>query len=113
MAIGNQDFTMFAGETKNLVVKISDSNGSVMDLAGLISAKWVVKSSMKTTATTLISKDTSNNGVTVTNTSQGELEIRIDSGDTSNLHGTFYHVAEIVDSLNNHSTIMFGKVSIT
>lgn len=112
MAKSNQDFEMFAGETKKLVVKVTEGNSTTpMDLAGLISAKWVMKNSSKSTSTVLVSKDT-NNGISVTNAGLGELTIVVDSNDTSNLYGLFYHYAEVVDSLGNHSTILFGKVSI-
>ena len=93
-----QNFSMYAGDSKEIVVPVvgvTSLNGST--------AKWIMKNN-----TSQVLKDTIS-GITLTGT---EVHIRLDPIDTSTLSGMYYHEAELTDQLGNVSTIFTGTVII-
>lgn len=101
----NQDFEMYAGDTKKINVTATE-NGSPMDLTGA-TIKWgIVKNSVK-----VVSKDLTN-GISITNPLGGNFTITLNPADTSTINGNYYHEAEVTDSVGNISTIMTGVIKI-
>lgn len=98
----NQDFDMYAGDTKDIVVTMSDSaniDGSTV--------KWGLKKSVKDTM--LVSKNTGGLGITVSGTA---FTVRLNPSDTLGLSGRYYHEAEVTDVLGNVSTVTVGHITI-
>lgn len=100
----NQNFEMYAGDTKNIEVTIAGVN-----LTGA-SVKWALKRTVYE-ADAVISKDTTG-GISITNASGGVFVIALAPGDTTSLSGDYYHEAEITDSASNVSTVFTGKATI-
>ncbi|MBW7475967.1 hypothetical protein K0T92_14570 [Paenibacillus oenotherae] len=97
-----QNFTMYAGDTKEIVVTIPD-----VDLLGA-TIKWAM---LKTaTGPTIIQRSTTV-GIIV-DADAGTFTFKLESADTENLYGQYYHEAELTDVLGNVSTIMTGAVFI-
>jgi hypothetical protein len=105
MTTKNQNFEMVAGDSKNVIVTVSDA-----DLTGA-TIKWAMKRSVSS-ATANVSKDTTSGGISISDATGGIFTISLIPADTSALKGDFYHEAEITDAQNNVSTVMTGRISI-
>lgn len=103
--IKNQNFTIFAGDSKNIIAKVLDENNLPADLTGC-SIKWALKNSVDTIEN-LILKTTPNINIV-----GNEVHIKLVPDDTKNLVGTFYHECEVVDTAGDVSTIFTGMVII-
>lgn len=97
MTLANQNFTMIAGDTKNIVV--TDVQGT--NLSGS-TIRWILKK-----GSTILTKTTSS-GITISGTT---FTIRLNSSDTANLTGPYYHEARITDVAGNVSTAMKGCIT--
>ena len=75
MASENQDFTMFAGDTKVIALSVLDGDGTVVNLTGLNSAQFVIKKYASST-TASVTK-TLGSGITNDTPTQGILQITI------------------------------------
>lgn len=101
MAELNQNFTMFAGETKNIVVPVTSDNPD-LDLTGA-DIKWEVRQKQYS-ATHVILKESPD--ITV----EGNvLTIHLKPPDTKDLSGTYYHKCLLQDS---GSVLFTGIVKI-
>jgi hypothetical protein len=107
MALVNQDFEIYAGDTKNLVVTVTKSDGTIAPLIGDVTVKWVAVRGKDI----VISKDTTN-GIAITDDANGEFTVRLDSVDTKTLLGSLKHEAVITDGLGNVSTVMVGTIKV-
>jgi hypothetical protein len=97
----NQNFSMIAGDTKNLVITIPE------DLTGC-TVKWGLRQRQYSTEN-FISKSTSD-GISINGT---EITIKLAPADTQALGGTYFHECEVTDQLNNVSTIFTGMCTIS
>lgn len=101
----NQDFSMYQGDTKNLVVSVTKDDGSELDLTGC-TVKWaILKSTTNSEKLVLIETPrirTDNNTIT----------IPISSTDTLNLLGKYYHECKLIDTQGNASTIFVGYITL-
>lgn len=103
----NQNFSMFSGDTKDLIVAVTD-NGQAIDLAGS-SIKWAMKRSVRDVQS-IIQKETGGGGIVASSSS---FTVRLNSEDTENVvPGRYYHEAEITDVVGNVSTVMTGTITI-
>lgn len=102
MTAKNQNFSMVAGDSKEIIVTIAD-----VDLFGC-TIKWVAKRRVSD-AQHKIKKDNLD-GVSITTAST--FTITLKPSDTKGLSGSYYHEAEITDAVGNVSTIMIGSMSI-
>ncbi|WP_413309844.1 BppU family phage baseplate upper protein [Bacillus sp. 1P10SD] len=104
MTAKNQNFSMYAGDSKNIVVPVTKDDGSNVDLTGA-TVKWVLKKYDHDTTNILLKESE----III----QGnEITLPIKPPDTSELAGTYYHECEIKDQNENVSTIFVGLVSI-
>lgn len=101
----NQSFSIYAGESKNIVVPITKEGGTDIDLTGVI-IKWIVKQRDSST-TILIEKDTP-----IITADGNVLTIPLRPSDTTGLSGTYYHRCELIDSHDNDSVLFTGFISI-
>lgn len=104
----NQNFEMFAGDTENVVVTVTEG-GSPINLSGA-TIRWVMKRAGSVTP--LISK-TSPAGITITDTAGGKFTISLMPADTEDQRGDYYHEAEVTDASGNVSTVMTGRAAIS
>lgn len=105
----NQNFEMFAGDTKDIVVTVDDGDGIPVNLTGA-SIKWVLKKATVTGAQQVLK--TMANGIFLTDPLAGEFTVRLATADTNAISGKFYHEAEVTDSSGNVSTVFTGTVKI-
>lgn len=105
-----QDFKMYAGDTKDIVVTVKTASGAVVDLSSA-SVKWALK--RHTHGPHDVFKKTGGGGITITDVLGGVFTVRLNSIDTKDLHqGRYYHEAEVTDMQGNVSTVMTGTVTL-
>lgn len=104
----NQNFEMYAGDTKDIVITVTNANGAVVNLSGA-SVRWALK---KNVSASQNAYKTTSSGVTLTSPSAGVFTVRLSAGDTQGLQGRYYHEAEVTDVLGNVSTVTTGYVTI-
>jgi hypothetical protein len=109
MAMFDQDFEMFQGDTKQLVVSVVDGDGLAVDLSGATITWKLFKSKSGNVAD--VTK-TIGNGLTVTNATAGEFTVDLAEADTVNLIGTYFHEAKVQDIRGYKTVVMVGKVTI-
>lgn len=100
----NQNFSMYSGDTKVLIIPVTKPDNSGVDLSGA-SVKWVAQGEDGTT--NVISKQTP---VIITN--GNEIQIKLLPIDTRDLVGMYYHECEITDQSGNVSTIFTGYITV-
>lgn len=105
------DFTMYAGDTKVLAVTVLDNVGDPVDITGTDIRWWMAKNAKKIGADVLLKKETGGDGIVITDGPGGVFEVTLDSADTENLKGPYYHEAE-VDDAGVISTVLTGKATI-
>jgi hypothetical protein len=106
MTAMNQNFTMFSGDSLTIVIPVKKGDGTLLSLGGC-TIKWALKE--KDISPVPILLKTTESGIS---TATGEVSIKLDPADTSELAGTFYHECEITDPLGNVSTVSAGYAAI-
>ena len=114
MTSEDQNFEMYAGESKVITVTVMDDATPPVpiDLTGA-SIEWIVKRS-EDDAVGLITK-TVGAGIALLNqtTHKGEFTITLAPADTASLGGaSYYHEAEVTDVATNVSTVTRGILTI-
>jgi hypothetical protein len=109
-----QNFDMVAGDSKDLVVILSNS-GAPVDLSGL-SVTWSLKGVTKplnplTGGQTAgdIHKDMSQ-GIVIKDAAKGVFVVQLRRDDTLYCEGIYNHEAKLIDSAGNTSTVSMGRV---
>lgn len=103
----NQNFSMYQGETKNLVVPITDENGNNLSLTGS-TITWALRQRMTSTSN-LITKSTPSQITINSNT----LTVHLLPTDTASIKGAFYHECKMTDTSGNVSELFTGLATIT
>lgn len=108
MTMTNQDFQIWAGETKQLIVTVTDGNGIIVDISGSqITWRLLDKNNY-----TIMTK-TLGNGVTLTDPTHGIFMIQLNPTDTANLGISRYsHTAKITDLFGNVSVLLVGSITL-
>jgi hypothetical protein len=101
MTATKQNFSMYSGESKVVIVSVTKENNAFLDLTGS-KIKWSFNNVLKT--------DT--NGIALSNPTNGEFTIYLNPADTQNLEGIYYHQAIITDAQGNVSPVMTGNITI-
>ena len=107
----NQNFTMYAGDSKVLLYTIKGDSGETLDVTTLTSAQFVIKqypdSSVK-----LLDKDFPDSGVGISNGPEGIISVSLVPADTKDLNpGEYYHELRIV-LFGSTSTVAIGVLKI-
>lgn len=102
MTAKNQNFEMYAGDTKTVTVTVSG-----VDLTGA-SVKWAAKKSIYNVEPDIY-KETAD-GLMIA--ASDSFVIALAPEDTAALVGSYYHEAEVTDAAGNVSTVMTGTVKI-
>lgn len=103
-----QNFTMTAGDTKTLVVSVTDAEGSAVNITGA-TIRWVCKRSLGKAAS--ISKTTVL-GISLTDAVNGQFTVTLNPSDTDDLAGIFQHEVELTASDGTISTILSGTMKV-
>lgn len=103
------NFTMVAGDTKELIVSVRTTNGSAVNISGA-EIKWQCARSHGKPS--VLSKDTTNLGVTITDGPNGIFKVSLDPEDTEDLRGTFFHEAQVTFSDGTISTVLTGTMKV-
>ena len=104
----NQDVEMVAGDSKIIEVTCRDDAGVILVLTGF-TVRWALADD---TGTLLVEKDNipaGEGGVTITNAVGGIFQVELETDDTEDLYGEYYHEAEIEDGDNNLLTVTKGE----
>ncbi len=104
------NFTMYSGDTKNLEITVKDEDDVAVDLTDC-ELFWEL-SLIVGLNPPLISKELGS-GLTVVDAATGRFDIKIESGDTEGLVGSFVHEVRMIDDDDNVSTILQGTVTIS
>jgi hypothetical protein len=101
----NQNFSVYAGDTKNIIITTTTEYGTPLNLTGA-TIKWRVRK--KEFSPIIFSKESPN--ITVFG---NEITIPLAPVDTDNLSGsTLYHECKITDQTGNVSTLFTGFLTI-
>ncbi len=108
MAEREQNFELWAGETRNLVIDVFDKNDgdSALDLAGS-AVTWRLLYG----ATVVLTK-TVGGGITLSTTVRGRMSVPISAADSNQTSGIYTHQARVVLADGNIETITIGTVVI-
>jgi hypothetical protein len=110
MATTDQNATIYAGDTVNINVVVTDpATGDPKNLAGA-TVQWAMFREYK--GTVVLTKDT-DAGITITDEANGALTIALDASDTENVRPDIYaHEVEVTDSGGNVSTVTTGYITL-
>ena len=101
------NFAMVAGDTKGLVISVTDAAGSPVNITGATIAWHAAKSFRKTA---IITKAVGS-GVAITDGPNGVFTVQLDAADTEDLVGDFLHEAQIIVG-GEISTVIQGTMKI-
>jgi hypothetical protein len=99
-----QDFTMYAGDSKALVVTVADKV--------LTGASVIFKMAPTRDSTAVITKTTEDGSIVLTAPATGELTIALYPVDTLALSGKYYFEVQVTDSDGDIATVTTGKCKI-
>jgi hypothetical protein len=102
----NQNFDMYAGDSKNIVISVVDEANKPLNVEG-VTVKWILRPTQPITAPNILDKTTPE-----IETAEDKVTIKLLPQDTETLYGNFYHEAELTDQIGNVSTIMVGSIKI-
>ena len=102
------NFSMFAGDTKVLVVSVVDVTGQPVDITGTL-IRWQLAKSVRDAAA-LIEKSV-DDGIEITDLPGGLFTVTLNPADTLQLTGTYYYEGEIDDG-GVISTVVSGYMQI-
>jgi hypothetical protein len=109
MAAEAQDFRMRSGDTKDLVISITDNADAAVDITGAT----IVWKAFNNAGTVVVEKATdSANGVEITDGSGGICKVHLLPADTASLAGVYNHEAEMTDVIGNVTTTTVGKMNV-
>jgi len=112
MAKLEQDFRMWQGETKLLIIHVEDGQGDPVDITGS-SIVWVMQRQTYNTTQPRIEKSTPI-GIDVLDGPAGIFQVRLDPADTLGLPaGNYLHEAEVTDSGGQVSVVTIGCVRLS
>lgn len=110
MTQAGQDFSMWQGENKKLLVQVLDCNDDPVNLTTISDLEWVMQTGFYLVDPKVIKK--LGTGIEITDALDGRFEVELDPGDTEELAGFLQHEARLVDMDGNKYTVMIGRAKI-
>jgi hypothetical protein len=104
-----QNFEIHAGDSRDIVVTVTDSQGGAFDLTGAAIAWQLARSAGSTSPA--VSKSLGG-GIAITDGPNGVFTVTLDPADTAALSGLYYHEAEVTDGAGNRSTVLSGVATV-
>lgn len=108
MAKERQDYEMWAGDSFQLDVEVTDGNGEIEDISGYY-IEWVLAE--RAGADPEIVKDTDGD-VTITDGPNGTFIVDLFPPDTTGIYGKYHHEAQATDDTGNEITLLTGNATI-
>jgi len=109
MTATGQNFDIYQGDSKQVIITTYDENDAILNLTGY-DITWVL---YKSTTKELILSKTLGDGITVPTPSNGEIVINFLPEDTENvIPNTYLHECEISTSPTDVSTVTTGSVKV-
>jgi hypothetical protein len=105
----NQNFSMYAGDSKNITITVTNDDGTVLNLTNA-TVKWALKKRVKSTVNEIYK--TTTDGIVITDSLNGVIKINVTPNDTTNLSGMYYHECEVTDQSGNVSTVTTGYITV-
>ncbi len=99
---------MYSGDTKNLLVEVTDENNNPVDITGAQSIVWALISGDKV----ILRKTLSSGDITILDGARGLFKIILQAADTLNLNGQYRHECRLVTADGTSSLIFVGTVKI-
>lgn len=110
MTISGQNFEIYQGDNKQIIITVKDDNDALLNLDGY-SAVWCVHN--QSPSNIVFQKSTATGGITIPNPANGQLVITLEGNDTATLPPkTYGHQCEILDGLGNHATVTAGYMKV-
>ena len=106
----DQDFNMFAGDTKTIQVTVTDANtGLAKDITNA-TISWALQQVYKT----IIEKSTTTGGIVITDAVNGVFQILLLPIDTEGFSTGFYtHQALVIDNNGTSEVVFTGTITIS
>lgn len=109
MTYTGQNFEIYQGDTKQIIITVYDEDGAILNLTGY-NINWVM---YKSTTKELILSKSLGSGITVPTPSNGQIVIDFLPVDTENvIPNTYLHECEISTSPTDVSTVTTGAVKV-
>lgn len=102
------DFTMVAGDARDIEIPVADETGAALNLAGY-TVRWGL---FNMAGAKLLEKTLAAGGVVVDAPSSGVILVPLEPLDTSGKAGLFRHECEITDGNSKPYTVAQGEVEI-
>ncbi|MFP5223088.1 MAG: hypothetical protein ACLGSA_12430 [Acidobacteriota bacterium] len=102
------NFTMTAGDAKEIEIPVVDETGAVMDLTGA-TVRWGL---FTIAGANLLEKSTATSGVSVDAPTTGEVVVTLNPLDTAGRSGLFRHECEVTDTNGKPYTVLRGLIEI-
>lgn len=97
------NFSMYSGNSRKLTVYVTDKSGKRIDMSNYKAIKWVLKQKGRLLCTKEL-----NQGIVLTEPTEGRLDITLDPEDTDNRYGECEHCLVITDELDGVYTVLTG-----
>ena len=111
MTVTGQNFDMFQGEDKEIIITARDENGDILPLTGY-EIVWVAYN-LTSSQIVIIKSSTVPGEIDVPTPASGEIHINLVSSDTENLQPkTYGHQCEVVDAFGANSLITTGHIAV-
>lgn len=106
----SSDFTMYAGDTKNIEITVTDESNVAVNLTDA-EIFWQMARVIGAVPSVL-SKEIGA-GLTVVDAVTGRFDILLDPSDTEGLSGVYHHEVRMIDGDGKVSTILQGTVTLS
>jgi len=101
------DFEIYSGDSKNLLVTVTDENNNPVNITGAQSIVWALISGDK-----VILRKTLSEGVMIINGPGGIFQISIAAADTAKLTGKYQHECRLVTADGMSGIIFTGTLTV-
>jgi hypothetical protein len=109
MAAEKQDFKMWKGETKRIIITVTEPDGTPVDLAGA-SIVWLMQRQVYNETVPRVRKETGD-GIEIFG--GGVFHVNLEPADTLEIpKGYYLHEAEVTDQNGNVSVVTVGTVDL-
>jgi len=109
VAAEKQDFKMWKGETKRLIITVTDQEGIPVDLAGA-EIVWLMQRQAYNETVPRVRKET---GDGIELVGGGVFHVNLQPADTEEIpRGNYLHEAEVTDLEGNVSVVTIGTVNL-
>lgn len=110
MTMFNQNFRMMGGNSRNIIVTVTNENNLPINLTNLI-ITFILKDDALSLSKILTKDNSGVGGITVTDAENGKFTVALLPADTINLGGNYYYDIELTDGTNIW-TVSVGTITV-